>query len=95
MFTDVLFNGKTKYEERDVDSYVYSPDKEQIDSLLVILYSLSDDLYKFLISYKSYDNTRGAIIYDQPSLIYSNIRNGYGVFGSYSVDTVFFKLSKK
>lgn len=57
------------------------------DSLRVELYSLSNDLKRFLISEVDYDESKADPFYPQPYSVYSNIENGYGIFGAYTYDT--------
>ncbi len=52
------------------------------------LYHLAPDLAKFIKSNNDYDFTKQDLFFDQQSPIYSNIKNGYGIFSAYSYDTL-------
>ncbi|HIP47818.1 MAG TPA: DUF4249 family protein [Lutibacter sp.] len=69
-----------------VKSYKYRTSSE-IDSLKVILHTLSPDLIEFCTSYQSYDWTSEDPFYEYTYPVFSNIENGYGLFASFSFDT--------
>ena len=56
--------------------------------------SLNEDFYKYDKSRSQYFESGGTDNpFSEPVLIYSNIENGYGVFGGFSGDTVSFEYS--
>lgn len=78
-----------------IDNYAYYENNDTVDvSYLITLSTLSKDLYK-------YDKTRSLFFdsggsddpFSEPVLIYSNITDGYGVFGGFSGDTISFQYS--
>jgi hypothetical protein len=51
--------------------------------------SINHDYYTYLKSLNMYYETGGSEDpFAEPVVIFSNIENGYGIFGSYSTDTV-------
>ena len=60
-------------------------DYEIYDSIRLELFKLSPDLLRYLKSSKNYDTSREDPFYERPYPIYSNIENGFGIFGAYSV----------
>jgi hypothetical protein len=50
-------------------------------------YHLDPAAFFYFKSLQDYEYTRGQIMND-PTIIYSNIQNGYGVFGAYATDTL-------
>ncbi len=87
VFGDNNFNG----EEKKINNEFYKnsfSDNTPLDSIQVVLYSISEDTYLHLSSIKDYEISRGDPWFEQPAVIYSNILNGYGIFGSFATDTV-------
>ncbi len=58
-----------------------------ISEVKIILYHLDAAAFFYFRSLKDFEYTRGDIMTD-PTIIYSNIRNGYGIFGSFATDTL-------
>jgi hypothetical protein len=58
------------------------------DSLKVELYVLSEDLSRFLISQQNYEYSKEDPFYAQTYPVYSNIAGGYGIFASYSYNSI-------
>ncbi|MCG8574737.1 MAG: DUF4249 domain-containing protein [Flavobacteriales bacterium] len=86
-FNDKTFNG-TNYTFT-AQSYI----PEDIEAKVVVkIKSLSEDLYKYKISYSKYINVQGSV-FAEPVQVYSNIENGFGIFGGYSeaTDTLYFE----
>ncbi len=77
-FSDETFNGQSitfnalQYFEIE-DSMYY----------VVKLKSMSEDLYKYRVSYSKYVEAQNDF-FAEPVQVYSNIENGFGVFGGYS-----------
>ena len=60
-------------------------------SILKLNYS-KEDYFKYKLSLEKYQETAGDP-FAQPVQVYSNVENGFGIFGGYSVyrDTLFFE----
>ena len=57
------------------------------------LQHVSREYFFYSVSFFKYHEAGGASDpFSEPVVIYSNVKNGYGVFGSYSQDTVNFKI---
>lgn len=65
-----------------IDSYIGHT--SEFDSVKVILYTLSSDFTKFLKSIQYYESSRDDPFYEYTYPVFSNIKGGYGIFGSYS-----------
>ncbi len=89
LFSDATFNGG----QCVFDASTYVP-IESFDSTIVVvsLMSLSEDYFKYKLSLEKYQETAGDP-FAQPVQVYSNVENGFGIFGGYSVyrDTLFFE----
>ncbi len=57
------------------------------DSIKVELYTMSPDLKLFFESTQNYETAKEDPFFEQPYPIFSNMTNGYGIFGSYSVSS--------
>jgi hypothetical protein len=68
--------------------------QNQSDSTIIVvsLMSLSEDYFKYKLSLEKYQETAGDP-FAQPVQVYSNVENGFGIFGGYSVyrDSLFFE----
>jgi len=77
LFTDLLFDG----QEKDLKIAIELEGKiDYIDYLEVWLYNITESTYNFNISYNIYENASGNP-FAQPVQVYSNITNGFGIFG--------------
>ena len=65
-----------------------------IDSMKKVLkvYKLSAEIYKYVKSIHEYDGSNSDPFEERPSLIYSNIIGGYGIFGTYAETTFYFSV---
>lgn len=86
LFSDASFNGsQCSFTGK---TYMHP---ESIDSVIVVvgLHALSEDYFKYKLSLEKYNETAGDP-FAQPVQVYSNIENGFGIFGAYSIyrDTV-------
>ena len=91
IFTDELIAGMEydltlKFYEQDIDTgfhefYLYN----------IELHSISKEMYLYLRSLTAYQQTEGDFI-SEPVIVYSNIYNGLGIFGTQMVSRV--SLSK-
>ncbi len=68
----------------------YFNDTEDPRFFVVKVASLSEDLYKYKVTYANYLNTQGSP-FAEPVRVYSNVENGFGIFGGSSIlsDTLF------
>ncbi|NOQ73289.1 MAG: DUF4249 family protein [Crocinitomix sp.] len=85
-FSDNGFNGQTiNFTGRQ---YMWG-DPEALKFFVVGLKSLSEDLYKYKLSYSKYLDAQGDF-FAEPVQVYSNITDGFGIFGGSSThrDTV-------
>jgi len=91
IFSDEMIDGK-HYDLNIVADFTSSffHDKEEIDyeagefsMVKVILQSLSADMYYYLRSIEAQEYSDN-MIFTEPVPIYSNVDNGFGVFGGYS-----------
>jgi hypothetical protein len=89
LFSDATFSGG----QCVFDASSYIP-VESTDSTIVVvsLMSLSEDYFKYKLSLEKYQETAGDP-FAQPVQVYSNVENGFGIFGGYSVyrDSIFFE----
>jgi len=51
--------------------------------MVATLSSVSEDYYKYNVTLAKYEQTQGDP-FAQPVQVYSNIENGFGIFGGYS-----------
>ena len=77
LFTDLLFDG----QEKELEIAIELENKiDYIDHLEVWLYNITVATYNFNISYNIYENASGNP-FAQPVQVYSNVTNGFGIFG--------------
>lgn len=92
LFSDKLINGKTyKLEVTYRAPLVISGGKKYINPHLIFLAfrSVSEDYYRYYTSLlKQMNAVRPEILFGaaEPGTVFSNIKNGYGVFAGYSED---------
>lgn len=85
-FSDELINGQTiNFKAK---SY-FSPDVDSNSVFVVELRNLSEDLYKYKVTYAKYYETQGSP-FAEPVRVYSNVEEGFGIFGGSSAarDTI-------
>jgi hypothetical protein len=73
---------QTKDGVNAIERRIYN---HRFDSLHIALYTLSSDLSTFLKSMHQYDTSKEDPFFEQVYPVFSNIRQGYGIFASYSV----------
>jgi len=81
----------TKGESTNLEVYYYSyEESSKIDSVKYYIIHCNDDYYKY---HKSISNYMGDDFFTEPSIIYSNIESGLGIFSSYNMvsDTTILK----
>ncbi len=72
-------------------SSIYFPAANEYPVYFVVkVASLSEDLYKYKVTYANYLNAQGSP-FAEPVRVYSNVENGFGIFGGSSIlsDTLF------
>jgi hypothetical protein len=81
-FNDMNFNGRTITFTREVNMYIGNASTPP-RYLRVILHSITRDTYRFLKSYRSYEDNYGNP-FAEPTRVVGNLENGYGFFGGYT-----------
>lgn len=97
---DLLFMPSSVFQPVDLDnegnvwcerpyevSYWVNDSIIHATSVDAILYHIDEPTYRFFNSLDESDFTSEDMMMD-PTIIYSNIKNGYGVFGGFSTDTI-------
>ncbi len=93
LFDDSGFNGQSKKivvkfnpaKYMDAMTYIYSKEK----SYKVVLYNVSREVYNYILSTSKAVNSDG--FFSEPVKVYTNIKNGLGVFGGMNSSAVFIK----
>ncbi len=80
VFSDDLFNGKTKNITFDLSIYDFWNDTNK---LKITLYSLSEEMYLYIVSLMAQQETSFSP-FAEPVIVFNNIQNGYGIFAGYS-----------
>lgn len=99
IFTDDLFQDATYtlsfdlLTDKSIEEYLqqYTEGSTCISTATIYLYSLSESMYQYLLS----DNLYGIVendLYSENYYRYSNMSNGIGVAGGYSVDSISFDI---
>lgn len=85
-FTDETFNGQVKQLKLKTlaDNLNFPGDIEWMPNYYLRLYSLSEDLYKYLVSYHRQAGSTEFEYTNQPIRVNNNIKNGLGIFGGYT-----------
>ncbi|MBN2521358.1 MAG: DUF4249 domain-containing protein [Bacteroidales bacterium] len=83
---DDLFNGSC-YEIKNLINAT------SFDSILVTLYTLSDDLVNYLKGLDEWDYSHDDMWQEVHVTVYSNINGGYGIFASYAKESIVLKLT--
>jgi len=86
LMNDKNFNGRRKQIKFFIQSGNLSEDfyNGRIYRPYLRVYRLTEDEYRFLRSFRTYDNTSDNP-FAEPVNVYSNINNGYGIFSAYTV----------
>lgn len=82
IFTNESFPGSSRTISVDLDAYAFSGDSTYI--LYFELLTLSKDAYYYLRSVMK-QQTASISPFAEPVIVYSNIQNGYGIFGGYTI----------
>lgn len=83
LINDELFEGSK--HEINFKSRIYTVSSE--NKFTFVLKHISEDYYKYLLSYESYDYADGNP-FAEPVQVFSNIENGLGIIATYAADTV-------
>jgi len=93
LFKDLTFNGTTK-EFVFQPSFYYKPEDLSTNTsstpinIIIELRSVSEEYYKYYTSVYRQTAQDNNTPFSNPTVIYSNIKNGYGIFAGYSKSTV-------
>ncbi|HFU75623.1 MAG TPA: DUF4249 family protein, partial [Arcobacter sp.] len=92
VFSDLDFDGKTHKVILKTPRYEYFMNEAiRTHQIQIVLFSLSKELYSFFNSLNKFEST-----FSDPTLenypIYSNVKNGYGILGGFSTDTITIEL---
>lgn len=79
LFSDASFNGQSV----SFSASNYIGEYEDTTYVVATISSVSEDFYKYNITLANYEATQGSP-FAQPVQVYSNIENGFGIFGGYS-----------
>jgi hypothetical protein len=80
IMSDLLFDGQTKTVELPITEWFLSLEDIRIEHIDVYFSNVSQTTHYFNRSYQLYQETQGNP-FAQPVQVYSNITNGFGVFG--------------
>lgn len=97
LFNDQLFDGTNKtfslnivydfFNDFEFEEEIFYVEYEEIDSIKVVLYSVSEAYYNYHQSRRLQNQSDGsAILGAEPVVVYNNIQNGFGIFASKSKD---------
>lgn len=84
IFDDKLFNGKLQTMEFLTQKYDFWGNSGDSIDLKIELKSLSYEAYMYLLTTQK-QMEQGDAMFSEPVMIYNNIKEGYGIFGGYSV----------
>jgi len=88
LMKDTHFNGTQKQVKFSIESDVlktYSdPNTNRIRRPYIKVYRITEDYFKFLKSYSIY-NSSDENPFAEPVNVFSNVKNGYGIFSAYTV----------
>lgn len=91
LFKDLTFNGTTK-EFVFQPKFFYEPGTSATTStpinIIIELRSVSEEYYKYYTSVYRQSSQDNSTPFSNPTVIYSNIKNGYGIFAGYSKSIV-------
>ncbi|MBL4703484.1 MAG: DUF4249 domain-containing protein [Flavobacteriales bacterium] len=80
IMTDLLFDGQQRTVEVGLDSWFFNNSIVRIQFIDVLFFNSTETTYLFNKSYSLYQETNGNP-FAQPVQVYSNITNGFGIFG--------------
>ena len=88
LIKDDLFNGQEKSFEFDA-SVVFFESQQVIGQMVVELRTVSEDYYLYHSSLARQSQSTGSSnisAFDEPTSVFTNIKNGFGIFAGYSFD---------
>ena len=83
VFDDVLLAGKQYELKLFVPGFDYWDDFYTMDELVVVLSSVSNAYFKYHTSFEKHEYS-GDNPFSEPSIVYNNIKNGFGIFAGYN-----------
>lgn len=86
LFSDKAFNGQTYTLRATAYTWWGNPDDES-GNIEYRLMSISKDTYLYFKSLAAYEDAQGNP-FAEPATVYSNVENGYGLFGLMARDTM-------
>lgn len=86
-FNDETINGQNYTLKLGYDSYTFNNWKTQNTPLKIILYTIDFPYFEYTKGLNKAYNTQDNP-FAEPTIIYSNIENGVGIFGGYAIDSV-------
>jgi len=99
IFSDGIFNGSLFYFDFLVDEWYISPfikqssNENEETSLEIVLRSINEEMYLYETTADLQDWNSGNP-FAEPVPVFSNINNGYGVFGAFAADSSIIRLKK-
>ncbi len=90
IFSDVLFNGKQYTLKSKIRISTSEGSGYRLLKATVILINTSEEYFNYLNSSNLQKNTDGDL-FAQPVQVYSNIKNGLGIFGGYTASSFVLK----
>lgn len=94
VFDDKLFeNSEFRHERKlSLSAGRYNNKSIFFNTIYIVQYSITESGYKYYKSLSEADYTNGDM-FTIPSVIHSNINDGYGIFAAYSTDTIKINLN--
>lgn len=90
VFSDKLINGLSKTIAFDIAIANFTHD---INPITIECKSISKDMYLYYLRLSTYRDAAGNFL-AEPVMLYTNIKNGLGIFGGYSKHSINFKVPK-
>lgn len=94
VFDDSGLDSESIHQKRIIYNRTWlNGNQVKVASAKIILFHLSSSAYYYFETLKESEYTSGDLMTD-PTIIFSNINNGYGVFGAYASDTLTITIQK-
>jgi hypothetical protein len=89
LLRDDNFNGRTKQLKISVSSFYIPASPGPLPRTIIELWHITEAHFRYLKSRNTYSNTEDNP-FAEPALVFSNVKNGYGVFSTYTaaVDSI-------
>ncbi len=81
IFSDKLINGQSRVLTLDIETYNFM---EEVNPLEIYVNAISKDMYLYYVQLSKYYEAQGGFL-AEPVMVYSNIQNGLGIFGGYTI----------